>query len=176
MEKELRRNEQEGVLGGVCAGLGEYLGVEKTWIRLFFVLSIFFSAVGIGFVGPIAYVIMWVVVPKKPFVYPGFQPGFDKQADRKYNVGGEEIFKGLKEKKDREKRSVGIVLLFIGFFLLIMQLDVISWHELLKFWPVVFILAGIFTVISSFKVKKKYTYADHKQEIDDLNGETEHID
>jgi len=41
MEKELRRNEQEGVLGGVCAGLGEYLGVEKTWIRLFFVLSIF---------------------------------------------------------------------------------------------------------------------------------------
>lgn len=173
MEKELRRNEQEGMLGGVCAGLGEYLGLEKVWIRLFFVLSIFFSAIGIGLVGPIVYVILWVIVPKKPMVYPGFQSDFDKQANWKYNVGGDEILERRKEKKDSGKKSAGIVLLFIGFFLLIMQLDIISWYELLKFWPVIFILAGVSTIISSFKVKKKYAYANKKQEINDLSDEVD---
>jgi phage shock protein PspC (stress-responsive transcriptional regulator) len=39
----LRRNRQRGKLGGVCAGIADYLGVNVTLVRLLVVVSVFFS-------------------------------------------------------------------------------------------------------------------------------------
>ncbi|MCL4641862.1 MULTISPECIES: PspC domain-containing protein [Olivibacter] len=155
MEKELRRNEQEGMLGGVCAGLGEYLGIDKAWIRVIFVLSIFFSAAGIGLIGPIAYVIMWIVVPRKPFVFPGFQEPYGRpHMEKTFTVGGEDVFHHLERRKQRERRSVGVALLLIGTFFLLLQLDFITWEELIKYWPLVFVVGGLISIFSSFKLGK----------------------
>jgi Putative stress-responsive transcriptional regulator len=38
MSKRLYRKENNRVLGGVCSGLGEYIGIDPLFLRIFFVL------------------------------------------------------------------------------------------------------------------------------------------
>lgn len=56
--KQLMRDQKRKILGGVCAGLGNYFNVDPLWIRLLFALLFF--AYGITF---FIYIIMWIVVP-----------------------------------------------------------------------------------------------------------------
>jgi phage shock protein C len=59
--KKLYRIPSEGMIGGVCAGLGEYLDVDPTIIRLVFVLLAFGGGSGV-----LIYIIMWLIIPIKP--------------------------------------------------------------------------------------------------------------
>ena len=62
MAKRLYRSGKERVLGGVCGGMGEYLDVDPTVIRLIWVL---FTLLSFG-IGIIAYLIAWIIVPRNP--------------------------------------------------------------------------------------------------------------
>ena len=57
--KRLYRDTEQGIVAGVCAGLGHYLGIEARWIRLIAFLSIF-----VGGAGFLAYLVMWIMVPR----------------------------------------------------------------------------------------------------------------
>jgi phage shock protein C len=59
--KRLYRIPSQGMIGGVCAGLGEYLRADPTLIRLIFVFLVL-----AGMSGVLIYIIMWIVVPVKP--------------------------------------------------------------------------------------------------------------
>jgi phage shock protein C len=59
--KKLYRIPNEGMIAGVCAGLGEYLDADPTIIRLVFVLLVL-----AGMSGVVIYIIMWLIVPIKP--------------------------------------------------------------------------------------------------------------
>jgi phage shock protein PspC (stress-responsive transcriptional regulator) len=48
------------MIAGVCAGLGEYLNIDPTVVRLLFVLGFFLTGPGIL----IAYLIMAIIVPE----------------------------------------------------------------------------------------------------------------
>ena len=66
--RRLMRSTADSKIAGVCGGLAEYFGVDATPIRLLWViLSILCGAV-IG--GVIAYLIAWVIIPKRSFVVP----------------------------------------------------------------------------------------------------------
>ncbi|NNE56903.1 MAG: PspC domain-containing protein [Hellea sp.] len=54
----LRRNKIDGVLGGVCAGLGDYLGMDPVIVRVIFVLLLIFTGLPI-----IIYPILWLCIP-----------------------------------------------------------------------------------------------------------------
>jgi phage shock protein PspC (stress-responsive transcriptional regulator) len=56
--KQLYRDQSRKILGGVCAGLGNYFNVDAVWVRLFFAMLTF--AWGFGL---LIYVIMWIVIP-----------------------------------------------------------------------------------------------------------------
>ncbi len=56
--KRLRRNKIDGVMGGVCAGIGDYFNIDPVIVRIIAVLSFFFT--GITF---FLYFILWVFVP-----------------------------------------------------------------------------------------------------------------
>lgn len=59
--KRLLRSTTNKTIAGVCGGLGEYLGLDATIVRVLFVaLSIYPGAV-LG--GVIAYLIAWAVIP-----------------------------------------------------------------------------------------------------------------
>src|SRR5271168_4126765 len=46
-------------LGGVCAGLGEYLGMDVAIVRVLAVLSVIFYGIGL-----FAYLVAWLVIPE----------------------------------------------------------------------------------------------------------------
>jgi phage shock protein PspC (stress-responsive transcriptional regulator) len=56
--KQLRRDQKRKILGGVCAGLGNYFNTDPLWIRLLFAALLF----AYGFTA-LVYVVMWIVVP-----------------------------------------------------------------------------------------------------------------
>ena len=59
--KQLTRSTSNRMIAGVCAGLGDYLGVDPTIIRLLTVLAFFTGFGGIALV----YIIMAIVVPEQ---------------------------------------------------------------------------------------------------------------
>jgi phage shock protein C len=52
------------IRAGVCAGLGEYLNIDPTVVRLLFVLALFLTGPGIL----VAYLIMAIIVPEPAMV------------------------------------------------------------------------------------------------------------
>ena len=60
MEKKLYRNSKNKMLAGVCAGLGDYLNIDPTVIRLIWVL------IGLTGAGVLAYLIAALIIPEKP--------------------------------------------------------------------------------------------------------------
>ena len=66
MENRLYRSKTDVILGGVCAGLGKYLGIDPTWVRLFFVLITLAGGAGV-----LVYIILWIVVPEESAAAPG---------------------------------------------------------------------------------------------------------
>jgi phage shock protein C len=59
--KPLTRSTSNRMIAGVCAGLGEYLGIDPTIIRLLTVLAFFTGFGGIA----IVYLVMAIVVPEQ---------------------------------------------------------------------------------------------------------------
>jgi len=59
--KQLTRSTSNRMIAGVCAGLGEYLGIDPTIVRLLTVLAFFTGFGGIALV----YIIMAIVVPEQ---------------------------------------------------------------------------------------------------------------
>ena len=60
-KKKLYRSNDDRWLAGVCGGIGEYLDVDPTLIRVLFIL--FGFAVGGGL---LIYIILWLVIPQAP--------------------------------------------------------------------------------------------------------------
>lgn len=60
--RKLYRIPSKGMIGGVCAGLGEYLKADPTVIRIAFALL---ALAGVGS-GVLIYIVMWLIVPIKP--------------------------------------------------------------------------------------------------------------
>jgi len=60
--KKLYRSTTDRMIGGVCGGLGSYLNIDSTVIRLVFVLLTVF---GIGS-SILIYIIMLLIVPEEP--------------------------------------------------------------------------------------------------------------
>lgn len=59
--RRLHRSRKDRKLAGVCGGLGEYMNVDPTVIRvLFVVLAV------LGGAGALIYLAMWLIVPEEP--------------------------------------------------------------------------------------------------------------
>jgi phage shock protein C len=59
--KRLYRSRSERMIAGVCGGLAEYFGIDPTLVRLAFIVALFYGP------GPLAYLIMMIVVPEEPY-------------------------------------------------------------------------------------------------------------
>ena len=57
----LRRSRHKKVLGGVCAGLAEWLGWDVTLVRILYVVVSILSA---AFPGILVYVVLWIAMPE----------------------------------------------------------------------------------------------------------------
>ena len=57
-EKRFRRNKIDGVLGGVCAGIGDYTGIDAIWVRLAWLAAVVFFGFPL-----VIYFLLWLIVP-----------------------------------------------------------------------------------------------------------------
>ena len=57
----LTRSTSNRMIAGLCAGLGDYLNIDPTIVRLLFVLGFFLTGPGVL----LAYLIMAVVIPQE---------------------------------------------------------------------------------------------------------------
>jgi len=84
--RKLYRDTENGMIGGVLAGLGHYFGVDKVWLRI--IMLVFLFVFGTG---ALAYFILWIVMPEA------------KTTAEKLEMTGEPVTISNIEKKVREE-------------------------------------------------------------------------
>ena len=120
MSERLYRSTTNKIVGGVCGGLGEYFDIDPVLIRIIMVLL--FLAKGLGI---LAYIIAWIIIPKRPLEVETVSANHDYSSSRKY--------------------LPGLILIAVGIILLIRENW--FWFDWGEFWPVILIVIGLFFIL-----------------------------
>lgn len=129
----LYRSRVDSMLTGVCGGLGNYVGVDSTLVRLFFVFLCFYHFLGLW-----VYLVLFLIVPLIP-------------------EGDVEITSQIPLRENpRATKLIGGGLLVLGVLALISNLRIswLSWNNFGNLWPVLIILAGVLLMIRSIMVEE----------------------
>jgi phage shock protein C len=162
MEKKLYRDEQRKTIGGVCAGLAEYFGVDVSVVRVIFVLALVLK--GVGF---LPYIVLWIVLPRKQYNYNN--PNFNNPAGTQFGQGftfsnptvdytvppppqpGEPFGFTPPKKQSNAGMLFGVVLIVLGSIFLLDQFDFIPELDFENLWPVILIAVGGVLIFSGQK-------------------------
>lgn len=68
MERKLYKDPSNQMIAGVCSGLGNYLGVDVTLMRIIFVVLSLFGGPGL-----LIYIVLAIVMKKPPSEYEAEQ-------------------------------------------------------------------------------------------------------
>lgn len=147
--KKLYRDTDNSYAGGVCSGLGHYLGIDAIWVRILFVLLTFLTSGGFLLV----YAVFWIFVPEarttseklemrgKPVNIDNIQrkvkEGFENVADSVKNVDYEKY-------GNQAKKGAGGFLDTLGKLLMFLL------TVFVKFLGIILILTGAIVVIGLF--------------------------
>lgn len=123
MEKKIYRSRTNSMIAGVCGGLGEYLNVDPTILRVVAVLLIFADGIGV-----LAYLIGWVVIPRRP------------------EMEAEVV---TSERSELGRLLPGLALILIGLIFLLNNL--IPWFDFSYLWPVILIVLGVALLLKARK-------------------------
>lgn len=142
MNNRLYRSRTDQMIGGVCGGLAEYLKIDSTLIRLFFVLLALGSGVGLAL-----YLILWIIIPYEGEGEVGAadtrRAGADEVAQRMRALG-DDVQQAFRQPHPKAGLIVGVALIILGMVFLVDTLN-LRWLRWLRFdilWPVLLILAG----------------------------------
>ena len=132
MNKRLYRSTSDRMLGGVCGGLGDYLGIDPTFIRIFFFIMIFGGSVGFWL-----YILLWILVPEDGSADAG------EFSDRFRNLG-DDVSTAVSRPHPKAGLIIGGSLILLGIFWLIEQLNIswLWWWDFDVLWPVMLIIGG----------------------------------
>jgi phage shock protein C len=123
MEKKLYRSRTNSMIAGICGGLGEYLNVDPTILRVVAVLLIFADGIGL-----LAYIIGWIIIPRRPMM---------------------EAEVVTTEKSKLSILLPGLALIFLGVVFLLNNL--IPWFRFSYLWPVILIVVGLALLLKAGK-------------------------
>ncbi|MCT4543452.1 MAG: PspC domain-containing protein [Vallitalea sp.] len=83
MNKKLYRSRNNQIISGVCAGIGEYLNIDPTIIRILFL----FALIGWGS-GIFIYIICLLVIPLEPSGYNSYAYTINEKHNSFFNNNG----------------------------------------------------------------------------------------
>lgn len=142
---KLTRNLSDRMVAGVCSGLAEYLEIDVTLVRLFFVLL----ALGDG-IGFFLYIVLWVIMPAG---YEDRATGSTRHpaaavAEEMVHTG-EGVSRTVFHPDSRTKLLIGLVLVVLGVFYLLENLNIpgMAWLDVDILWPILLILGGVVFLI-----------------------------
>lgn len=117
----LRRSREHRILGGVCGGLGRYLGVDAVLLRIAFVVL---ALAGGG--GVLIYVVAWILIPEER--------------------EGEPLGTARPSSSDAARLIVGGTLIALGALLL---LEISIPRMARYFWPLALIAVGVGVIVTA---------------------------
>lgn len=142
MQTRLYRSRTDSMVAGVCGGLGEYLRIDSTIVRIFFVLL----ALGSG-IGVLLYMVLWLVIPRQGRGEAGtpetMRMGAEEIGERARAMSAD-VRESILGANPRAGIFVGVALVIVGIVFLLRELNV-PWLVWLRFdlwWPVLLIIAG----------------------------------
>ncbi len=97
--KKLYRSRTDRIIAGVCGGLAEYSNADPVFIRIAFLILMFFNGLGV-----LVYLVLILIIP--------LEPGLEVKVNREKKIG--EMVRGVKNKakslmnefkKDKENKE-----------------------------------------------------------------------
>jgi phage shock protein PspC (stress-responsive transcriptional regulator) len=129
---------RDRILGGVAAGLAEYLDIDPTIVRVGWVLAVVFG-LPLAILG---YLILWVIMPS---------------AETRHSEAGAGKIEATPSTEEEARRDngallLGLVLVIVGILFLLPHGDFLPWFgfRLIHFtWPILLILGGVLLLMRS---------------------------
>ena len=155
MNKKLYRSNSDKMIGGVAGGLAEYFDIDSTLMRVIFVIITLLGGSGV-----IAYIILWIVIPERPYVYnmpssssSSTDTSSQQTANAEYVNPNPDPVTAYKDRmiKQKQKRSAigGVILIIIGLFFLADELfPRIDFGDII---PVGLIIIGVVLLLNASK-------------------------
>lgn len=151
MQKQFYLSNSNKMIGGVCGGLAEYFDIDPVIIRIIFVILAFSGG------GVLAYIILWIIVPRAPFIIVTPQSassGNDSTSETTMNQeSGENNSQTFAEKNIQSRKKfdgrlfAALLLIVVGLFWMLD--NVLPNLHFIKFWPVVLIILGLLILMKS---------------------------
>lgn len=133
--KRLYRQQSDGVLGGVCAGLARYTSVDAGLIRAVFVILTLVNGLGI-----LLYMLLWAIIPDRSRSELGGETAIEANIE---DMVGRIV---LLAKSVRGNSLAGVLLVACGVVFLLNTLTGIGLAILV---PLALIGIGIYLVVSA---------------------------
>lgn len=133
--KKFERSSTNRVIGGVCAGLADYLNLDIALMRVLFVVAAFCGSFGFWL-----YIILWIVIPSQKLL------NFDNMQQEESTI---DITPDEKRGSNKGAIIISIILIVIGLIALMDNFLYIDW--IWKLWPVILIVLGVVIIINTQK-------------------------
>lgn len=134
--KKFERSSTNRVIGGVCAGLADYLNLDIALMRVLFVVAAFCGSFGFWL-----YIILWIVIPSQKVL--NFNNNM-QQEETTIDITPDE-----KRGSSKGAITISIILIVIGLIALMDNFLYIDW--IWKLWPVILIVLGVVIIINAQK-------------------------
>jgi phage shock protein C len=148
MAKRLYRRESNKMLGGVCAGLGDYLGINPIFIRIFFLVWTI-----LGEFSVLVYFLLWIIVPRE----------FSEDANEKFEMNdfgararqmGTELSMITRQPNSELIVFAGAGMIAWGVYYLVNgYFNLNLWAYSKYIWPALLVLAGIVVIVRTLNKK-----------------------
>jgi len=132
VSRRLERSRTNRVIAGVCGGLGDYLDVDATFVRVAMVVLAFVGGIGI-----LVYIVLLVLMPL-PGQSPAFGPSSTGDATTPAVVDPSAI--------ERRRNAVGILLVAVGAVFLLGNLGLFRGLDWKYIWPLAVIALGVYLI------------------------------
>lgn len=147
MENRLYRSLTDRMLGGVCGGLAKYLQIDTTIVRLFFIVFTL-----LGGIGPLVYVILWIVVDTEKVdgvVGAQSQTFNGEEFKERAETVRDEFVSAVRQPNVKSTRFIGAALIIGGIYILLRQLNIswLSWLDSGVVLAFLVLLAGVALLI-----------------------------
>lgn len=127
MNRRLYRSRKDQMISGVCAGIGNYLNIDPTIIRILFLISLFSWGAGV-----LIYIVCSIVIPVTPLDEESYDYTVNEE-DRRSNLT---TFTG----SSNARIIFGIILVIIGIISIFEK--IFHWFDFDLIWPIALIGVG----------------------------------
>ena len=148
MPRRLERSATNRVVSGVCGGLAEYLQVDATLTRVFFVACGLFTA-GLFILVYIALLILMPLPGERPMIddlLPSARTG-DPSTPADPNAPASIQPAHANGDADRRRNTIGYVLVALGAVFLLSNVGAFRFIQWQYVWPVAIIAVGVLLLI-----------------------------